>query len=197
MYDDLFQALRSLRHGRGYSVAAVLTLAVGLGANAVVAGAVWAVLLRPLPFRAAERLAWVGHSHAGRGMVGAFSPQDFDDLARAAAGPGKAFSSLADYTYFPGNSGMNLTGAGEPLRVPVSNVSGAFFPTLGIAAAVGRPLLPADDRPGSNHVVVLSYRLWRGRFGGARSVVGRSVILDGAPYTVVGVMPAEMAFPVR
>jgi putative ABC transport system permease protein len=197
MRADLIQALRSLCQAKGYGAAVVLTLAIGLGANAVIASAVWAVLLRPLPFRAAERLVWVGHADDKRGTVRVFSPQDFDDLASATGGRGGAFASLTDYSWFPGTAGMNLTGTGEPLRVPAANVAGSFFPTLGIAAAIGRPLLPADDRPGSNHVVLLSYRLWRGRFAGDRSVVGRAVTLDGSPFTVVGVMPPEMAFPAR
>jgi putative ABC transport system permease protein len=193
----IVQALRSFRSSKGYTAAALLTLAIGLGANAVIFSAVLAVLLRPLPFRAPERLVWVGHAHPEKGVVAAFSPQDFDDLARSAAGHGRAFASLADYSWFPGNSGMNLTGAGEPLRVPVSNVSGNFFPTLGMRAALGRALLPADDRPGAHHVAVLSHRLWRGRFGGDRSVVGRAVTLDGAAFTIVGVMPPELSFPDR
>ena len=197
MTTDILQALRSFRRSKGYIAAALLTLAVGLGANAVIFSAVLAVLLRPLPFRAPERLVWVGHAHRERGIVAAFSSQDFDDLARSTAGPGRAFASLADYAWFPGNSGMSLTGAGEPLRVPVASVSGAFFPTLGMQAALGRPLLPADDRPGTNRVVVLSHRLWRSRFGGDRAVVGRKLTLDGAPFTVVGVMPPELAFPDR
>src|SRR5215470_6428822 len=111
MVADLVAAVRSLRHARGYAAAAALTLAIGLGANAVIASAVWAVLLRPLPFRAASRLFWVGHAHAEKGMVGAFSPQDFDDLAAATTGRGRggAFTSLADYCWMPGNTGMNLT----------------------------------------------------------------------------------------
>src|ERR1700674_2185985 len=197
MTTDLVQALRALRRSKSYVAAAVLTLAIGLGANAVIASAVWAVLLRPLPFRAPERLVWIGHAHREKGIVNAFSPQDYDDLARATTGRGGAFTSVADYSWMPGNSGMNLTGAGEPLRVAVSNVSGTFFPTLGIGAALGRPLLPADDRPGANRVVVLSHRLWRSRFGANRSAVGKVVTLDGSPYTVVGVMPAELAFPDR
>jgi predicted permease len=197
MTTDLLQALRSFRRSKGYIGAALLTLAVGLGANAVIFSAVLAVLLRPLPFRAPERLVWVGHAHRERGIVAAFSSQDFDDLARSTTGPGRAFASLADYAWFPGNSGMSLTGAGEPLRVPVASVSGAFFPTLGMQAALRRPLLPADDRPGTNHVVVLSHRLWRSRFAGDRAVIGDKVTLDGAPFTVVGVMPPELAFPDR
>ena len=197
MTTDLLQALRSFRRSKGYMAAALLTLAVGLGANAVIFSAVLAVLLRPLPFRAPERLVWVGHAHRERGIVAAFSSQDFDDLARSTAGPGRAFANLADYAWFPGNSGMSLTGAGEPLRVPVASVSGAFFSTLGMQAALGRPLLPSDDRPGANHVVVLSHRLWRSRFGADRMVVGRKVTLDGAPFTIAGVMPPELAFPAR
>jgi putative ABC transport system permease protein len=199
MFAELVPALRSYRRGKGYTAAAVLTLAVGLSANAVIFSAVLAVLLRPLPFRAPERLVWVGHAHREKGVVPAFSSQDFDDLARSVAGPGpgRAFASLADYAWFPGNSGMTLSGAGEPLRVPVASVSGAFFSTLGMRAALGRPLLPSDDRPGGNHVVVLSHRLWHSRFGADRAVVGRKVTLDGAPFTIAGVMPPELAFPGR
>ncbi|HYL04750.1 MAG TPA: ABC transporter permease [Thermoanaerobaculia bacterium] len=197
MIAQIVPALRSFRRSKGYTATALLTLAVGLSANAVIFSAVLAVLLRPLPFRAPERLVWIGHAHRERGVVAAFSPQDFDDLARSVAGPGRAFASLADYAWFPGNSGMTLIGAGEPLRVPVASVSGAFFSTLGMQAALGRPLLPVDDRPGSNHVVVLGDRLWHSRFGADRGVVGRKVTLDGAPYTIAGVMPPEMEFPAR
>src|SRR5262245_10622664 len=135
MVSDLVHALRSLRHARGYSAVAVLTLAIGLGANAVIASAVWSVLLRPLPFHDAARLVWVGHAHAEKRVLGDFSPQDFDDLAAATSGRGGVFTSLADYHWQGGNTGMNLTGAGEPLRVSVASVSGRFFPTLGMAAA--------------------------------------------------------------
>jgi putative ABC transport system permease protein len=194
---DIEDALRSLRHARGYSVAALVTLALGLGASAVVASAVWAILLRPLPFRDPSRLVWVGHAHSEKGVVGAFSPDDFNDLVASTTGPGGPFASLADFCFIPGNTGMNLIGAGDPLRVPVATVSGGFFPTLGIAPEIGRALLPADDQPGWNHVVLLSDRLWHTRFGGARAVVGRVIRLDGEPFTIVGVMPAAMAFPAR
>jgi hypothetical protein len=103
-------------------------------------------VLLPLPFRD-PGLVWVGRAHRDRGVVGAFSPQDFDDLAR---GSGGAFGSLADYSYFPGLvSGLNLTGAGEPLRIPTASVSGAFFTTTrsdhrrgepgSVSAAAGNP----------------------------------------------------------
>ncbi len=193
MLPDLIHAWRSLRRSKGYTAAALLTLALGLGANAAIFSAVLGVLLRPLPVRAAERLVWVGHAHREKGVVASFSPQDFDDLARATTGG--AFSSLADYCFQGGLTGMNLTGAGEPLRVPVASVSGEYFQTLGAAAALGRPLLPADDRPGANHVVVLSHGLWRSRFGHDQKVVGRKVTLDGEPFTVAGVMPASFELP--
>jgi putative ABC transport system permease protein len=195
MLPDLIHAWRSLRRSKGYTAVALLTLALGLGANAAIFSAVLGVVLRPLPVRAPDRLVWVGHAHRENGVVAAFSPQDFDDLARATTGG--AFSVMADYSYLRGLSGMNLTGAGEPLRVPVAGVSGAYFQTLGAAAALGRPLLPADDQPGANHVVVLSNRLWRSRFGHDPAVVGRKVMLDGAPFTVAGVMPVRFELPDR
>lgn len=195
MMADLIQAWRSIRRSKGYAAAALLTLALGLGANAAIFSVVLGVLVRPLPFRDAGRLVWVGHAHRDQGVVAAFSSQDFDDLVKGSSG---AFSSLADYGYFPGLvSGYNLTGAGEPLRIPTASVSGAFFTTLGIGAELGRALLPADDRLGANHVVVLSDRLWRGRFGHDRAVVGRKVTLDGEPFTVVGVMPPQLELPAR
>jgi predicted permease len=195
MLRDLIQAWRSLRRSKGYAAAAVLTLALGLGANAAIFTAVLGALLRPLPLPAPERLVWVGHAHREKGVVGDFSPQDFDDLARATTG--SVFSSIADYAYLPRISGMNLTGAGEPVRVPVANVSGAYFKTLGAAAELGRPLLADDDRPGGDHVVVLSNALWRSRFAHDRAVVGRQVILDGEPFVIAGVMPASFALPDR
>jgi predicted permease len=195
MLRDLIQAWRSLRRSKGYAAAAVLTLALGLGANAAIFTAVLGALLRPLPLPAPERLVWVGHAHRENGVVGDFSPQDFDDLARATTG--SVFSSIADYAYLPRISGMNLTGAGEPLRVPVANVSGAYFQTLGAAAELGRPLLANDDRPGGDHVVVLSHALWRSHFAHARTVVGRKVILDGEPFVIAGVMPSSFALPDR
>jgi predicted permease len=195
MLRDWIQAWRSLRRSKEYAVAAVLTLALGLGANAAIFTAVLDAVLRPLPLPTPERLVWVGHAHRERGVVAGFSPQDFDDLARATKG--SAFSNVAAYAFYPRLSGMNLTGAGEPLRVPVANVSGAYFQTLGAAAEVGRPLLPNDDRPGGDHVVVLSHALWRSRFAGDPAVVGRKVILDGEPFVIAGVMPAGFALPDR
>ncbi len=200
MLRDLIQAWRALRRSKGYAVAAVATLALGLGANAAIFSAVLGVLLRPLPLPAPERLVWVGHSHRERGIVAAFSPQDFDDLARATAGgsgAGGVFSRLADYNFYPRLSGMNLTGAGEPLRVPVASVSGSYFQTLGATAELGRALLPADDAPAGNHVVVLSHALWRSRFAHDPRAVGRRVTLDGEPFVVAGVMPAGFELPER
>jgi putative ABC transport system permease protein len=195
MLRDFIQAWRSLCRSKEYAAAAVLTLVLGLGANAAIFTAVLDAVLRPLPLPAPERLVWVGHAHPERGIVGSFSPQDFDDLARATTG--SAFSNLAAYAYFPRLSGMNLTGAGEPLRVPVANVSGTYFATLGVAAERGRPLLPNDDRPGGDPVVVLSHVLWQSRFAQDPAVVGRKVILDGKPFVIAGVMPAGFALPDR
>jgi predicted permease len=195
MLRDLIQAWRSLRRSKEYALAAILTLALGLGANAAIFTAVLGAVLRPLPLPASERLMWVGHAHRESGVVAAFSPQDFDDLARATNG--RVFSDIADYAFFPRLSGMNLTGTGTPLRVPVANVSGAWFRTLGAAAELGRALQPDDDRVGGDHVVVLSHALWRSRFAHDRAIVGRKVVLDGEPFVIAGVMPAAFTLPDR
>ncbi|HVT58307.1 MAG TPA: ABC transporter permease [Thermoanaerobaculia bacterium] len=194
MISDLVFAVRSFRRSPGFTLAALMTLALGLGANCAIFAVVLGVLLRPLPLRDPDRLVWVGHLLREQGVAPhSFSPQDFDDLRGAGAG----LASAAAYDWWPGLTGMNLTGGGDPLRLSVAWVSGEFFPTLGAATALGRTFAAAEDVPGRDRVVVLSHRLWRGRFGEDPSVVGRAVTLDSQPFTVVGVMPPAFELPSR
>src|SRR5262249_54706096 len=120
-----------------------------------------------------------------------FSPQDVEDLK--AAHPG--LTSASAWTYSPGLSNASLTGVGEPERLPAANVDGAFCATLGMPGAEGRYLTEDDDREGKNHVAVLSTSLWKRRFNGDRSIIGRPIVLDGTPFEVVGVMPPGFEFP--
>ena len=192
MIQDLRFALRGFARRPGFAVVVVATLALGIGAAVAIFSVANAVLLQPLPYRDADRLVRIGHlrpeSAAPRGT---FSPQDVEDLA--AAHPG--LESIASFEYFPDQSGMTLTGAGDPERLTASGVSGTFFDTLGVSALAGRAFGPDDDRPGKNGVAVLSWGLWQKRFGGDPSVVGRPLVLDGHPYRVVGVMPRDFDLP--
>jgi putative ABC transport system permease protein len=187
-------ALRTFRRSPGFALVAVLTLALGIGINTAIFSVVNGVLLRPLPYADPGRVVRLYHVHAEKAPKGGpFSPQDFDDLKAGVRG----FQSLAAYWFVPGESGLNLTGDGrEPMRVQGAYVSREFFPLLGVAAARGRTLR-GDNLPGADRVVVLSDRFWRSRFNADPSAVGRTVTLDGKPFTVVGVMPPRFAYPAR
>ncbi|TFG43330.1 MAG: hypothetical protein E4H41_09465, partial [Gemmatimonadales bacterium] len=146
-------AVRSLARARGFTVVALATLALGIGASTAMFTVVRAVLLRELPFDRPAELVQVGHEHAERGPVfGAFSPQDFDDV-RASTGK---FSSLSAYFYMPGLGLRNLTGLGAPLSVSAVMADGQLFGTLGVSAVQGRTFDATDDVLGANQVVVLS-----------------------------------------
>jgi predicted permease len=189
LLQDIRLALRQFSRAPGFTLSAVLTLALGIGANTAIFSVVEGVLLRSLPYRAADRLvlAWENHPQEGAPRS-PFAPANYADL-RAQTG---SFESLgAIYPY----STVNLTGLGEPEQLRLLRVSADLFPTLGVAARLGRTLLPEDDRPGGPHVVVISDGFWRSRFGADTGAVGRSVTLGGEPYTVVGVMPPGFELP--
>jgi putative ABC transport system permease protein len=189
---DLRYAVRTLRRSPGFALVAVLTLALGIGLNTAIFSVVNGVLLRPLPFRAPEQLVRLHHVHPEEAAEGGpFSPQDFEDLQAGANG----FESLAAYLYEKGDAALNLTGEGEPSQVQAAHVSKEFFPLLGVNAAAGRTLRPEENVPGADRVVVLSDALWRGRYNADPSLVGRTLTLQGEPFTVVGVMPPSFSFP--
>ena len=195
---DLRYALRTLAKSPGFTFVALLTLGLGIGANAAIFSVVQGVLLRPLPYQEPERLVRVLHTHAEQGVMdGAFSPQDFDDLTRELAGPRGPWERLGAYFFTPGQSGMTLTGEGEPRRLEAAMVSAGFFPALGVEAARGRTLRPEENVPGADRVVLLSDRLWRRSFGADPRIVGGTLRLDGEAYTVAGVMPPSFQFPAR
>jgi predicted permease len=183
---DLRFAARTLRRNIGFTTAAVLTLALGIGANAAIFSVVNAVLLRPLPYADADRLAMVWGWYDGFGKTTTSLP-DFRDLRERT----KAFSQLAARH----GTVFNLTGQGEPEQLQADRVTANFFPMLGVRPMLGRAFLPDEERVGGNDdVVVLSYGLWQRRFGGEPGIVGRTLQLSGRPYTVVGVAPRDFRF---
>ena len=189
---DVRHAFRSLSKSPAFTAVAIASLAIGIGFNTAIFSIVHGVLWAPMPYADASRLVRLGHVRPDSVQPGAsFSPQDFEDLERQRTG----FASVAAYSYTRGLTGMNLTGGGEPARTSVAFVSGGFFETLGTRPLAGRFLLPGEDAPGRDGVIVLGHGFWQRHFGADRGAIGRTVRLDGRPFTVVGVMPAAFAFP--
>ncbi len=186
---DVAYALRSFRRAPGFTLIAILTLAIGIGANTAIFSVVRSTLLRPLPYPNAEQLVqvWSDHRQRGREQPEWMTPPDFADWRDQ----NHTFSSMAAYQgWFP-----DLTSGGDPESLAGFLVSGDFFKTLGAAPALGRLLTTADDDPGVEPVVVLSHAFWERRFGGDSSVLRRVLTLDGLPYTVVGVLPKDFRTP--
>ena len=178
---DLRFAARTLLKKPAFSVAAALCLALGIGANTAMFSVVNGVLLRPLPYPEPERLVavWersVEHSEE-RNVV---APANYLDW-RAGSTVFEEMGVAMEYSF-------NLTGLGEPEEVPAQLISASMFPVLGVRPAFGRALTAADDAPGTEDVVVLSHGFWQRHFAGDRGVIGRRVMLNGQPFTVVGVM---------
>jgi putative ABC transport system permease protein len=188
LLQDIRYGLRVLLKSPGFTLVAVLTLALGIGANTAIFSVVNAVLLKPLPYRDADRLTALFITNSRAEFEWALPAAGYLSLKRE----NKVFEGLAALS----NKGWpaNLTGAGEPERLQGFQVSADLFRVLGVEAARGRTFLDEEDRPGNNRVVVISHELWQRRFGGAPDLVGKPVMLNGAPYTVVGVMPPDFRF---
>ena len=189
---DLRYAFRSLRSAPGFTAVALLTLALGIGANTAIFSVVRGVLLEPLPFRDADRLVRVWHAQPSGGIEqGAWSEPDFLDI-RAES---RVAQSMGAYFFADGLIGVDMTGRGNPERVNTALVTDGFFQTLGTNAMIGRALLPEEQTEGRNHVIVLSHGMWTRRFGADPSIVGQSITLNEAVFQVVGVMPPGFIYP--
>ncbi len=185
--EDVRYGFRQLRRNAGFTLVAILTLALGIGANTAIFSAVYAVLLKPLPFSNAGQLVRVFEANDRAGIGGtACSYLEFREWQRQ----NHVFSAMAAVAAHE----LNLTGRGEPMVVRVGDVTSEFFSVLGVKPLLGRAFLAADDQPGAAPVVVLSYDLWRSRFAADPSLVGSSIDLDKKSFTVVGVMPARFQF---
>jgi putative ABC transport system permease protein len=188
MLRDLRHALRLLIKHKGPTTAAVVALALGIGANAAVFSLVDAMLLRPLPFADLDRLVDLSQSRPQRGDFKLrVSPANFLDW-RAQT---KAYESVAAMAYWD----VNVTSNGDPERVQGFQASASFFRTLGIIPALGRAFQDEEETPGRDKVAVLSHELWQRRYGGDQSILQRTIQLDSIPYTIVGVAPAGFNFP--
>ena len=182
---DLRLAVRVLGRAPSFAIAIAAVLALGIGANTAIFSIVNAVLLRPLPFPDSERLVRVFHVPPQSAFPGitlfSVSPANFYDWQHDA----RSFERMAIYH---GNR-FTITGAGEPESVLATSVGDGFFDVLGATAALGRIFLPDEDAPARGHVVILSDGFWKSHFGGSRDVIGRTMMLDGESYAIVGVMP--------
>jgi putative ABC transport system permease protein len=182
LFHNIRYTLRLLRKSPGFTTIAVLTLALGIGANTAVFSVVDAVMLRPLPYPDPGRLVSLWEINDRRpGSRSTVAPANLVDYVRA----NRTFDGLAGYA----SSSMSLTKAGAPEQLTGEAVTWNVFALLGVSPAIGRPFLPDEDRPGREHVVILSDSLWRGRFSADPRIVGRAITLNGEPYDVVGVMP--------
>jgi putative ABC transport system permease protein len=189
LLQDIRYGLRVLAKNPGFSAVAVLTLALGIGANAAIFSVVDAVLLKPLPYKDSDRLVVVWEQNPKRGWYrNIVSAANFLDWRRqndvftqmAAIDPQRAF---------------NLTGTGRPEEVWGEQTTTNLFALLGVRPFKGRDFLPEEDRPGGPRVVILSYGLWQRRYGGDASLIGKQIFLNNESYTVVGIMPAGFYFP--
>jgi predicted permease len=176
---------RMLARNPGFSAVAVLTLALGIGANTAIFSVVNAILVRPLPYRNPEQLVWVWEK-SPQGRQAGVAPATFLDWREQS----RLFEQLAAYDF----EGFSLTGVAEPESVVGAWASANFFLLLGVEAALGRTFSPSEDRPGGERVVVLSHSLWQRRFGADPEIIGRRLTLNGESFTVVGVLPRQFWF---
>jgi len=191
MMQDLKYGMRVLRKSPGFAAAAVLVLALGIGANTAIFSLVNAVLLRPLPLPEPERLMLVWHVPPAKSFPGvtrfSVSAANFLDWREQ----NHSFTGMAAL----GRPSMNLTGGTQPESLTAGSVTGDFFSVADVSPVIGRVFGEEEDRPGHEKVVVLSYAFWQGHFGSNKNAMGQRLTLDGEPYTVIGVMPPKFDFP--
>jgi predicted permease len=180
-FQDLRYAARTLAKNPGFSLIAIITLTLGIGANTAIFSVANAVLLRPLDYKDSDRLVLIHHHYKKKNLVSGVSAIGYAHYRDNS----KSFESIAALTWWS----VNLTGTGDPERLNGYAVTHTFFQTMGVEAAKGRVFTPDEDQPGRNRVVVLTDSLWQRRFAADPNIVGKSITLNGETHTVVGVMP--------
>lgn len=188
LLQDVRYALRAFRRSPGYPLIAILTIALGVGANTAIFTIVDRTLVRPLPYREPGRLVklWESAPLSGYSEVEPAWP-NFRDWRQA----NESFTAMAAYNPLA----LNLTGEARPERLTGCETTASLFPVLGVEPSLGRALLPEEDGPDAPMVVILSHALWQQRFAGDERVLGQQLILNGTPHQVVGVMPPSFRFP--
>src|SRR5216684_4475301 len=185
---DLRYAFRMLAKSPGFTIVAILTLALGIGANTAIFSVVNAVLLRPLPYPEPNHLVFLGEWSEQIPEM-SISMANFNDWRNQ----NKVFESMVAYQ----NDNVVLTGRGEPERLRLRRITAGFFPTLRVKPILGRELTPEDDKVGAARVVLLGEGFWERRFGKDPSIVGQQLVLDAEPFTIIGVLPAQLHGSVR
>jgi predicted permease len=186
LWQDLRYGVRMLLKKPVFTLVAIITLALGIGANTAIFSVVNSILLRPLPYLEPEQLVLINHDYPQislKASVSAFGYQHYRDHA-------KSFEHVTAIQ----QGSFNLTGGGEPERINAARVTANFFPLIGAQAGQGRVFLPEEEADGRNRVAVLSEAFWQRRFGGSASVLNQTITLNGENYTVVGIMPAGFQF---
>ena len=185
---DLRFGLRMLGKHPVFTLVAVITLALGIGANTSIFSVVNAVLLRPLPFEAADRLVWVWDSNPSIGFPRFHSSgPNFKDWQQQSG----SFEHIAAFNGWS----FNLTGEGEPERIQGAMASPNLFSMLGIKPVIGRTFLPEEEKAGSHRVALIGYSFWQSRFGADPAIINRSLTLNGESYTVIGITPDDFRIP--
>ena len=187
LMQDLRYALRSLAKNPGFTAVAVLTLALGIGANTAIFSVVDAVLLRQLPYPAANRLVSIQERNPKAGVNISVSAPNFVELEART----QSFEDIGAYTF----GTFNVTGSSEPEQLSAALITPSVLTTIGVQPLLGRLFTTEEGQPGRDNTVVLSHELWQTRFGGDTKVLGKTLTLDGQPLVVVGVMPAGFSFP--
>jgi putative ABC transport system permease protein len=189
-WQDMRYGIRMLAKSPAFTIVAVMTLALGIGANTAIFSVVNAVLIRPLPYKEPERIVMVWEDNRPRSRnQNVVSPANFQDWQEQ----NSVFEEMVAFIDTP----INLTGTDNPEELSAQNVTINMFSMLGVSASIGRTFLPEDGRPESEDVVILSYGLWARRFGSDPGVIGNKISLNANPYTVIGVMPPDFKFFIK
>ncbi|HEY4010106.1 MAG TPA: ABC transporter permease [Acidobacteriaceae bacterium] len=191
LLQDLRYTLRTLRRDRGFTFIAILILAIGIGANIAVFSVVNTLMLRPLPFRDAARLLWIGPEvFNGNWSAATYSIDAYTELRER----NKSYTDVAGYYAFSSSDNFKLTGHGDPRPFTGIGVTPNFFQVLGVDPLMGRPFHENESLPGAGQVVLLSYPIWQRQFHGDPSVLGQTVDFNGRSFTVVGILPRSFDF---
>ncbi|HEX8136906.1 MAG TPA: ABC transporter permease [Pyrinomonadaceae bacterium] len=187
LLNDLRYSARTLLKQPGFVVVIISILALGIGANTTIFSVVNAVLIRPLPYEAPERIVMIWETNPGKRLPRSIvSPANFLDWRAQ----NHVFENLAAFRFWY----YTVTGHGEPERYQGARVSASFFPLLGVKPQLGRNFVPEEEEFGRDHVVLLSHSLWQRRFGSDPKIIGQALTIDGEPFTVIGVLPASFRF---